>query len=131
MVLAQVVAVLLLCLVPTGAYWSFQQSLKLDGDMPFYADFGSNAMSVGRGFETIISGYDATGLGSVFVHNTDDGYAGRGYSVWTQNAQLVPVQVSSTPCLQHCLTPSLRPPRTPPITPRSPIDLVTTPFHTP
>ena len=128
MVLAHVVVVLLLCLIPTGAYWSFQQSLKVDGDTPFYADFGSNAMSMGRGFETIISGYDATGLGSVFVHNTDDGYAGRGYSVWTQNAQLVPVQVRVPRVAQHDITLFYSAPLTRPL---HPIDLVTTPFHTP
>jgi hypothetical protein len=47
-------------------------------------------MTVGRGFETIISGYDESSVGSIFVHNTDDGYASAGSSVWTQNAKLVP-----------------------------------------
>ncbi len=44
----------------------------------------------GRGFRTLISGYQSTGGAGIYVHTTDDGYAGTGYEVWTQQAKLVP-----------------------------------------
>lgn len=59
---------------------------------------------VGRGFQTLISGYDDGDSGEVssngttivqprapgiYIHTTDTGYAGRGYFVWTQQAKLV------------------------------------------
>ena len=93
--------------------WTFQQKLRIVGGEvgdqydesgnPFRAsneanhhgDFGSNAMKIGRGFETVISGYQAKDKGYVFVHNTDDGWDRQGYSVWTQNAILMPDQDST------------------------------------
>ena len=59
---------------------------------------------VGRGFQTLISGYDEGSDGvinsngtvvqqqrkpGIYIHTTDMGYSGRGYFVWSQQAKLV------------------------------------------
>lgn len=48
------------------------------------------------GFSYIVSGYNKYDL-EVYIHTQDDGYAGRGYQVWTQQAKLVPSEVLYAP----------------------------------
>ena len=69
--------------------WSFQQELRVAsagrtyGRTP-YALFG-------RGFISLISGYDPASPGGVYVHTTDDGFLrSDGMVSWTVHAKLVP-----------------------------------------
>ena len=60
---------LALTLARCGAYWSFQARLTIkdsnDGatSTSNFMKFGAEAMKAGRGFETIISGYDKSDMG--------------------------------------------------------------------
>lgn len=81
-----------------GIFWSLQARLKVKEAGEYYGltPFGF----AGRGFETIVSGYDQgdqgmppTRLAGVYIHNNDDGVASAGTVVWTQQAKLVPLDL--------------------------------------
>jgi hypothetical protein len=71
--------------------WSLQARLQVPeaGDSFGNSHFGL----VGRGFTTLISGYNKVDPG-IYIHTTDDGYAYRGRFVWTQQAKLKPMPIS-------------------------------------
>jgi len=65
--------------------WSYQQSLFVASANPTYGV--TPPLLVGRGFMTLISGYDSA-TSEIFVHTTDDGYVKDGNPVWSQQAKL-------------------------------------------
>lgn len=67
--------------------WSYQQSLFVPYANKTYGD--TPPLLVGRGFLTLISGYDPFRPG-IFVHTTDDGYVSGSKVVWSQQAVLRP-----------------------------------------
>lgn len=71
--------------------WSFQQRLFVPEGGATYATTPSAL--IGRGYMTLISGYGVNDTGdareSIYIHTTDDGYAQRGYFIWSQQAKLV------------------------------------------
>ena len=67
--------------------WTLQAELRVPeaGDT-----YGQTPVGLqGRGFITLISGYDQINHG-IYVHTNDDGQAYRGRNVWSQQAKLVP-----------------------------------------
>jgi len=67
--------------------WTLQAELRVPeaGDT-----YGTTPVGMeGRGFITIISGYDRVNRG-IYIHTNDDGHAHRGRNVWSQQAKLVP-----------------------------------------
>ena len=74
--------------------WTLQAELRVPEAGETY---GRTPVALaGRGFTTLITGYDRTNPG-IYVHTTDDGFATRGRQVWTQQAKLIP---ASTPPVQ-------------------------------
>eukprot|EP01031_Cornospumella_fuschlensis_P032749 gene32749-39589_t len=73
-----------------GLYdWSFQQRLLVPEAGETYAV--TPPALFGRGFLTLITGFDASSSSpGVFVHTTDEGYVRNGQYVWSQQAKLVP-----------------------------------------
>ena len=67
--------------------WSYQQSLFVPYANKTYGE--TPPLLVGRGFLTLISGYDPFRPG-IFVHTTDDGYVSGSKVVWSQQAVLRP-----------------------------------------
>eukprot|EP01032_Pedospumella_encystans_P015428 gene15428-17646_t len=67
--------------------WSYQQSLFVPYANKTYGE--TPPLLVGRGFLTLISGYDPFRPG-IFVHTTDDGYISGSKVVWSQQAVLRP-----------------------------------------
>lgn len=67
--------------------WSYQQSLFATSAIPTYGM--TPPLLVGRGFTTLISGYDPS-TSEIFVHTTDDGYVKDSNPVWSQQAKLKP-----------------------------------------
>ena len=67
--------------------WTLQAELRVSeaGDTYGLSPVGME----GRGFITVISGYDRVHPG-IYVHTNDDGNAARGVNVWSQQAKLVP-----------------------------------------
>lgn len=66
--------------------WSFQQRIKVPSAG---ATFGITPSALfGRGFLTLITGYNAASPG-IFVHTTDDGNILDNQYVWSQQAKLV------------------------------------------
>lgn len=68
-------------------YWSQQATFQLPNSSSTYGR--SQAIINGRGFRTLITGFDLQDP-SVFVHTTDDGKDGYGYSSWSLQAKLRP-----------------------------------------
>ena len=76
----------------TAHDWSTMAHLRLDNELktPGYYSFTSTAL-YGRGFQTIISGYDPgneNGNQSIYIHTNDNGHAARGYVAWTLSSTL-------------------------------------------
>lgn len=67
--------------------WSYQQSLFVPYANETYGE--TPPLLVGRGFLTLVSGYDPFKPG-IFVHTTDDGYLRDSKVVWSQQAILRP-----------------------------------------
>lgn len=73
--------------------WTLQAELRVKeaGDTYGITPVGFS----GRGFHTMITGYDLNDPG-IYVHTNDDGHADRGHIVWTQQAKLKPDDGTST-----------------------------------
>lgn len=71
---------------------SFSLQAKLYIDVSEAGDtYGNTPPYIyGRGFRTLVSGYQGSGNAGIYVHTTDDGYAGTGYEIWSQQAKLIP-----------------------------------------
>lgn len=88
-------ALLWLPLGETYYEWSFQQRLLVK---EAGAAYGITPPAIfGRGFVTMISGYDARNNSpGIFVHTTDEGLLRHGQYVWSQQAKLVPKGATSS-----------------------------------
>jgi len=71
--------------------WSFQQKLTVRVNTTANTYGQSPPLLIGRGFVTLISGYesDKDKVG-IYVHTTDDGFIRGGHMVWSQHAKLIP-----------------------------------------
>jgi hypothetical protein len=65
--------------------WSFQQKIRVPEAGSTYSK--TPAAFFGRGFITLITGYDANTSG-IFIHTTDNGYIQNNQYVWSQQAIL-------------------------------------------
>lgn len=83
------IAILFLLAQCTIAFyeWSHQQTLFVPHARRTYGR--TTPLLVGRGFQTLITGYDPISPG-IFVHTTDDGYVEHGHVVWSQQKVLKP-----------------------------------------
>ena len=72
--------------------WSFQQRITVPEANGTYGL--SPSFLVGRGFITLITGYNTRDPG-IYVHTTDDGYLKHGQFVWSQQAKLVARDIDS------------------------------------
>jgi hypothetical protein len=68
--------------------WSFQQRIVLPSAGPTYGNTPS--FIVGRGFQTLITGYSSTSEPGIYVHTNDDGYVFNHQNTWSLQARLVP-----------------------------------------
>lgn len=78
-----------LCFTCTAAFydWSHQQTLFVPNTRPTYGL--TTPLLVGRGFQTLVTGYDPVSPG-IFVHTTDDGFVQNSHVVWSQQKVLKP-----------------------------------------
>ena len=76
--------------LPIYAYhsWSYLQKITIDGATSTYGE--SKSMISGRGFETLVTGYEANPEPSIFVHTSDDGRDVYGAHTWSLQQVLVP-----------------------------------------
>lgn len=76
-------------LLVSGQAFTYQSVLKVSEAGYTYGQ--SPVGLYGRGFVTALTGYSSDKADpGIYVHTTDDGRAGRGYFVWTQQAKLKP-----------------------------------------
>jgi hypothetical protein len=79
------------CLQISAIYqWSFQQKLQVSEAGSTYGATPSGL--IGRGFQTLISGYDSgvvSGKPGIYIHTSDDGHVDNRHLVWSQQAKLV------------------------------------------
>ena len=67
--------------------WTLQAELRV---AEAGVTYGKTPASLeGRGYSTLISGYDRTNPG-IYIHTNDDGIATAGRQVWSQQAKLIP-----------------------------------------
>ena len=71
--------------------WSHQQTIRVPQANTTYGI--TTPLLVGRGFMTLVTGYDADPPG-IYVHTTDNGYVTHGHEVWSQQARLVAAGMS-------------------------------------
>ena len=68
--------------------WSFQSRVKVPEAGRTYAQTPS--FIIGRGFQTLITGYDGGADPGIYVHTNDDGYVVNHQNLWSQQAKLAP-----------------------------------------
>ena len=80
---------LLLCLIKVQSLyiWSHQQTLFVPSAAKTYGQ--TPALLVGRGFMTLVSGFDPVDPG-LFIHTAEDGHLKNGHVVWSQQSKLRP-----------------------------------------
>lgn len=80
--------------------WSFQQRFAMPGGGNTYGK--SESFIVGRGFQTLITGYDSNSPG-LYVHTNDDGYVRNHQYVWSQTAKLVAKDIVPSDNFGYCV----------------------------
>jgi len=80
--------------------WSFQQRMVEPTAGSTYGR--SQSFIVGRGFQTLVTGYDNVNPG-LYVHTSDDGYVRNHQNVWSQTAKLVAKDATVNDNFGYCL----------------------------